>query len=272
MATRINHIAIVSDQFALMGTFYAAVFGLQGPSDLKKSAAAANLTDGYVGLNINPRKPGRQAGLDHFGFEVDDLDATLARARELYPDLDAVKRPSNRPFAAYSAHDPAGNVFDLSQAGLSNRGGVYAEEHEQSGPSRFSHFMLRTMRHTEVASFYQDVLELKRVEPPRAAGDAVTLTDGTIEIVIVPWTIGHFLGTGIARPSMDHFGFVVDSLDDFKAELAKRIKANPSLAPRTYEVSPEANRRVRDMADCPAGSDYQLADPDGILLDVRAAA
>jgi len=28
--------------------------------------------DGYVGLNINPRRAGRHAGLDHFGIQVED--------------------------------------------------------------------------------------------------------------------------------------------------------------------------------------------------------
>src|SRR5438477_482590 len=45
--------------------------------------SAVNCTDGYVGLNINPRKPGRQGGFDHFGFQVDDLDAFQANAKRI---------------------------------------------------------------------------------------------------------------------------------------------------------------------------------------------
>ena len=84
------------------------------------------MTDGYVGLNINPRAPGRQAGFDHFGFEVDDVDAIFRRVDEAYPTVRYLRRPSNRPFAGISMHDPAGNVFDLSQRGMTNRADVYA--------------------------------------------------------------------------------------------------------------------------------------------------
>src|SRR6185437_9315399 len=119
MTTRIRHVAIVSDQYALLGRFYEAVFGMKGASDTRPERAVT-VSDGYVGLNINPRKAGRPAGLDHFGLEVDDAEAACARV-ERYAGLHVVRRPSTRPFAAISAHDPAGNVFDISQAGLELR-------------------------------------------------------------------------------------------------------------------------------------------------------
>ena len=74
--TRIRHIAIVSDRYALQGRFYEAIFGMRAAED-KRPERAVTVSDGYVGLNINPRKPGRTAGLDHFGLEVDDADADL---------------------------------------------------------------------------------------------------------------------------------------------------------------------------------------------------
>src|ERR671929_527788 len=125
MGARIKHIAIVSDNFALAGRFYEAVFGMR-TSPESRPESAVNCTDGYVGLNINPRKPGRQAGFDHFGFEVDDVDAIFRRVDEAYPTVRYLRRPSNRPFAGISMHDPAGNVFDLSQHGMTNRADVYA--------------------------------------------------------------------------------------------------------------------------------------------------
>lgn len=271
MPTRINHIAIVSDDFALEGTFYAAIFGLRGPSDPKKSSLAVNLTDGYVGLNINPRKPGRQSGLDHFGFEVEDVEALLVRASELYPACEHVKRPSNRPFAAVSMHDPAGNIFDLSQIGLKNRDGVYADKPIASGPSRVSHIVVRTLRAQECADFYRDVFELAEdkdwlVDPLEGT---TVLTDGEVRLVITPWTIGHFFGTGIARPAIDHVGFEVKSLEEFKSELTRIVTSNPTLTPRVYANTPESYKRVEQTAAW--GGDFQLADPDGVLLDVRQA-
>ena len=111
--TRIRHIAIVSDQYALQGRFYEAIFGMRAAED-KRPERAVTVSDGYVGLNINPRKPGRTAGLDHFGFEVDDADAACAKLAK-FAGAHFVKRPSTRPFAGISANDPAGNIFDISQ-------------------------------------------------------------------------------------------------------------------------------------------------------------
>jgi len=113
--TKIRHIAIVSDQYALQGRFYEAIFGMRSAED-KRPERAVTVSDGYVGLNINPRKPGRPAGLDHFGLEVDDADAACAKL-EKFAGAHFVKRPSTRPFAGISANDPSGNIFDISQSG-----------------------------------------------------------------------------------------------------------------------------------------------------------
>src|SRR6185295_17269375 len=78
MSAKIRHIAIVSDQYALEGRFYEALFGMTTAPD-KRPERAVTVSDGYVGLNINPRKAGRAAGLDHFGLEVEDA-AAHARA------------------------------------------------------------------------------------------------------------------------------------------------------------------------------------------------
>ncbi|HEX6511049.1 MAG TPA: VOC family protein, partial [Chloroflexota bacterium] len=108
-----KHLAIVSDDYLTEGRFYEALFGMKSFEGGRLSSAVA-VSDGYVGLNVNPRKAGRQAGLDHFGFEVDDVEQVFGRARERYPQAQWLKRPSNRPFAGISMNDPCGNVFDLS--------------------------------------------------------------------------------------------------------------------------------------------------------------
>ena len=121
MPTQITHVAIVSNNYTLLTRFYDVVFGMKSdPDDIQESAFS--ISDGYVGMNINLRMPGRQAGFDHFGFQVDDVETICARVREAYPDIEFLKRPGNRTFAGVSGHDPAGNVFDLSQHGMANRG------------------------------------------------------------------------------------------------------------------------------------------------------
>src|SRR5690606_16679479 len=103
------------------------LFGMQGnPASLGRTAEV--FSDGYVGFNINLRVPGRQGGFDHFGFEVDSVDAVRAKLDEGYPDIELAERPGTRPFAGISMHDPVGNVFDLSQADMANRRDVYVED------------------------------------------------------------------------------------------------------------------------------------------------
>ena len=114
MFAQMKHMAIVSSNCNQEGDFYRDVFGLKR-SGLARAGGAVVVRDGYVGLNLNPRAPGRQAGFDHFGFEVENVETVFARVNEKYPKIKILRRPGNRPFAGISLHDPAGNVFDLSQ-------------------------------------------------------------------------------------------------------------------------------------------------------------
>jgi catechol 2,3-dioxygenase-like lactoylglutathione lyase family enzyme len=113
-----------------------------------------------VGLNINPRRAGRAAGLDHFGIEVEDVETVFERMRKSYPNVKWLKRPSNRPFAGITTHDPDGNVFDISQKDMANRTSVYVENDGKANPRHIDHVALRTMRPAEMADFFRDVFEL----------------------------------------------------------------------------------------------------------------
>ena len=94
MFAKLKHIAIVSDRFALLGRFYQALFGMKSSAAAAAELrGAATVGDGYVGLNINSRSPGRQSGLDHFGFEVEDVETVFARLRAKYPKIKILQRP-----------------------------------------------------------------------------------------------------------------------------------------------------------------------------------
>src|SRR5438309_7122361 len=177
MTAKLKHIALVSDNYALQGKFYEAAFGMRSAAD-PRPERAVTVSDGYVGLNINPRKPGRPAGLDHFGVEVEDVDTVFERMRARYPGADWVQRPSTRPFAGITANDPDGNVFDLSQKQMANRAGVYVDNEGAAQYERhISHVAMRTMRPDEMAKFYIDVLQLS--EQNAKPGDPNHyLTDG----------------------------------------------------------------------------------------------
>ena len=176
MFAKLKHVAIVSDRFTLLGKFYESLFGMRSSkpsSDEPRGAAVVG--DGYVGLNINSRAPGRQSGLDHFGFEVEDVETVYARLHAKYPKIKVLHRPGGRSFAGISTHDPAGNVFDLSK-GAGKRRGVY-EEGEWQQERHLNHLALRAVSSEVLAEFYVEVFELAALEKP-AEDPNFYLTDG----------------------------------------------------------------------------------------------
>jgi hypothetical protein len=66
---------------------------------------------------------------------------------------------------------------------------------------------------------------------------------------------------------MDHIGFRVPSLDAFKQNLAKVEQQNLQIRPKPIDFDVEGAARKKLLAKCPHGS-FQLADPDGTLIDV----
>ena len=264
MTTKLKHIALVSDRYAVQGKFYEAAFGMRTSADTRPERAVT-VSDGYVGLNINPRKPGRPAGLDHFGFELDELEPVLARLRSRYPAVEIVKRPGTRPFAGISTHDPDGNVFDLSQRDMENRTSVYVQA-EASHPRHVSHLAIRTLHPERLAEFYVEVYGLSGMQK----GRSVHLSDGRVTLMLLPWRISDYEGTGIVRPGPDHIGFVVESLAALKERLQALGDNNPHLRPLAL-AGREGEARMRLFeASCPHGQ-YRFADPDGVLLDAHEA-
>lgn len=269
MPAKLKHAAIVSSNIETLGEFYERLFGMKRESS--RGPGAVVVSDGYIGLNINGRKAGRQAGLDHFGFEVEDVEAIRAKLRDDYPTVELLKRPSNRPFAGISTHDPFGNVFDLSQPGMENRRGLYVEYAggPQQNTRHISHLQLRTVDPVGLARFYTEVYGLTPLE--KSTDDpSFYLSDGVVTLVIAPWKISHFAGTGIERPALDHLGFKVESLEQFKADLESMVAEDPALTPSPLQGNPEQEVRQALLAGCRYGH-YHLADPDGVLLDVSEA-
>ncbi|MBM4263137.1 MAG: VOC family protein [Deltaproteobacteria bacterium] len=266
MFAQLRHMAIVSSNCDQEGDFYRDVFGLKR-SALQRAGGAVVVGDGYVGLNLNPRAPGRQAGFDHFGFEVQDVEVVFARLKGKYPKCEVLKRPSNRPFAGISMHDPNGNVFDLSQLNMENRRDIYTDKVEER-KRRVGHIALRCVDADLCGEFYRDVFELKELEKP--SGDPNHyLSDGKVTLAVMPWKISDFYGSGIERPALDHIGFKVESMSAFKADLEKYSAAYFKQEDRP-EKNPEREVRRQLLAKFPLGQ-FQMSDPDGVLITVSEA-
>jgi predicted enzyme related to lactoylglutathione lyase len=280
MLTRIQHFAIVSENFVREAKFYESVFGMKrskpGSAEEEKAIRtnyAVSISDGYVGVTMIGRKPGYVPGLHHFGVDVDDVDEAIARIKKNYPEVAVLKRPSNRPFATYGAHDPEGNYFDLTQEGMSNRRDVYAlgpdspqDQAARERPRRIHHLKLRVMNAPAIAAFYRDMLDLREAE--KALEDPnFYLTDGTMTLIIAPWKMSDFEGAGIDRPGLEHVGFQVESVDTVKNELAALREANSEMRERTIAEPSEGERRIALIASCRHG-EHQLSSPDGVFVDI----
>ena len=263
MFAKFKHLAIRSNDPLRLTRFYSALFGMREAEDYR-SPNAPNIGDGNLGLNLLPRGAGRQAGLDHFGFMVDDVETVYARLRERYPSVEWAERPSNRPFAGISSHDPSGQIFDLCQKGMANVKGVYSDEEEER-PRQVKHIALHVVEPAMVARFYTDVFELMELEKPDDDPNFY-LSDGRVTMVVCPWRITDFEGGGIERPALDHIGFKVESISAVEDELKKMVEQDSGLAPVPW--GQESAPTIRGLKKCKYGQ-YQLADPDGVLLDLE---
>jgi len=272
MLTRIQHFAIVSENFVREAKFYEAVFAMKrskpGSEEEQKAIRtnyAVSISDGYVGVTVIGRKPGYVPGLHHFGVDVDDVDEAMSRIKKKYPEVAVLKRPSNRPFATYGAHDPEGNYFDLTQEGRSNRRDVYVEQQREQ-PRRIHHLKLRVMNAPAIAAFYRDMLDLR--EADKALEDPnFYLTDGKLTLIIAPWKMSDFEGAGIDRPGLEHIGFKVESVESVKTELAALREANHEMRERIISEPSEGERRLALIESCRHGQ-HQCSSPDGVFIDL----
>ena len=280
MLTRIQHFAIVSENLVREAKFYESVFGMKrskpGSEEEQKAIRtnyAMSISDGYVGVTVIGRKPGYVPGLHHFGVDVDDVNEAITRVKTNYPDVAVLKRPSNRPFATYGAHDPEGNYFDLTEEGASNRRDVYVVrpgspqiETQWEQPRRVHHLKLRVMNPATIAAFYRDSFDLRAAD--KALEDPnYYLTDGRMTLIIAPWKMSDFEGAGIDRPGLEHVGFKVEDVGAVKRELAALREANPEMRERIISEPSEGERRLALIASCRHGQ-FHCSSPDGIFVDV----
>lgn len=268
MNARFNHLTILSEDNYALGRFYEGFFhmrpkGAQGPTD------DVRIGDGYIGLNIKPRLSGHAAQLDQFGIEVDDIELVLTRIKEGYPDIEWLERGADGAITSISTHDPAGNVFFVSQADMKDSEDIY----EGDGGNRkrvIDHFGLRVRGADRIAKFYKDIFDFKSLDGPKESKNFY-LSDEQVRLVIIPWQISDFEGTGITARGMDHIGFKVESIAALKSDIERVAERNYRFRPSASVVGRGKEGRGRlEMfrKACPLGC-HHMADLDGLLIDVR---
>ncbi len=116
---KIRHLAIKAEDQEKTAEFYKQTFGMteawRGPvrEDGKR---AIYLTDGYINMAILPARGARE-GINHLGFQVEDMEATLKTAAATGAKADSYKKPKDGRFAEVGVQDPAGTPVDVSVHG-----------------------------------------------------------------------------------------------------------------------------------------------------------
>ena len=270
MATRIKHVAICTENYDRMAEFYQTIFGMKKITNGMTDATGnynperGHISDGLIGYALLQRQPGISAGLDHFGFEVEDLSAVLEKLAEKYPDVLVSKTLDYVPFAGIRAHDPTGNQFDISQNQMTN----VREGYKESGweqPRKLSHIAMRAIKPARLAKFYQDVFGLEKVSK-LSDRENFYLTDGVVYLAIMPCDNDSYRGM---KEGLHHLGFRVESLERVKEELEQMGSQSPAAAPRKIDVGRDGSIRLKNLQACRLGK-HQASDPDGILLDLAA--
>lgn len=268
MIAKIRHVATHTERYDTEFKFYQTIFGMKrittGLTDDtgKANPERGHISDGVIGLALLAKRAGSSQGIDHFGFEVDDVKEAVERLNRFYPELLHTRALTYVPFAGTRAQDPTGTQFDLSQKGQANvREGYLADGWEQ--PRWLNHIALRARRPDEVAEFYTKVLDLKGVEEAGEAG-SIMLTDGKVRLIIRRCHDGYYRSL---KQGFDHIGFKVDSVESTKKDLADLAAAHPECAPKTIGGGPQGGGLLKDMDACPFGK-HAFGDPDGILMDI----
>jgi catechol 2,3-dioxygenase-like lactoylglutathione lyase family enzyme len=118
---KIRHIALFAKDQETTVEFYKKTFGMYevarpAPSEPGQRRGIF-LSDGYINLAILPWSEGRQEGIHHFGFEVEDIYKTEAAAMKSGARRGIDLRPKDGRFAEAGIVDPTGTGVDLSTAG-----------------------------------------------------------------------------------------------------------------------------------------------------------
>jgi predicted enzyme related to lactoylglutathione lyase len=123
---RIKHIAIRTGDVQKTAAFYQEAFGLK---QVGLGQNGIYLTDGHLNIAVLKFQPGKNGeplrlGVDHVGFQVDDVDATIVRisglgGKPLTDRTEVHPTDPSRPQSYYEIKclGPDEQVIDVSNAG-----------------------------------------------------------------------------------------------------------------------------------------------------------
>jgi catechol 2,3-dioxygenase-like lactoylglutathione lyase family enzyme len=108
---KIRHIAIKVEDQEKTAEFYKKTFGMteawRGPVR-DDGNRAIYLTDGYINMAVLPARGGRE-GIDHFGFQVENMEETLKTAQAAGARSEADKKPRDGVSPKWACTIPQAN-------------------------------------------------------------------------------------------------------------------------------------------------------------------
>ena len=267
MFGKIRHIAMYTHNHAAVDKFYRSVFGMRRMTSNtlddtgQQNAERGHISDGVIGLAILSRYAGMQSGMDHFGFEVEDIKEYVRRMERHFPKTLIAKGLDYVPFAGLRSYDPAGTQFDIAQAHVAN----VREGYNEAGwdqPRWINHISIRANDPGQAAEVYEKIFALKEAETYKDDG-SICMTDGKVKLLLRPRDPSLYRGL---REGLDHFGFKVDSLEQTKKDLAA-LDASDPVAPSGRFRGGNGKKNEEDFRRCCLGQHF-TADPDGVLIDI----
>jgi catechol 2,3-dioxygenase-like lactoylglutathione lyase family enzyme len=262
MSARIKHLALYTENQEGMSAFYQNVFGMKRITKSFNNPNQGHISDGVIGLAVLRRRPGFASALDHFGFEVDNVDGILERLKEKYPKILVTKGLEQVAFAVFRSHDLAGAQFDISWKEHPKVQEGYKEDGWKQ-PRQINHIAIRAAEPERVAEFYHEVFELKEGKNYYDE-DTLCVTDGTVDLLIRRTTNHSYMSM---REGIDHFGYAVESIEGVKKDVEEFGQAYPDSKPKELAGGVFGHITQKDIDGCKVG-EFALADPDGLLLDL----
>lgn len=274
---RIRYLAVISQDPAALAEFYLDEIGMKEMG--RSPEGDVSLTDGYFNLTLFRQRASlielrKDLGLHHLGMEVDSIDETLKKYRELIPGGVAVREPGGVHYGEVRIFDPECNPISLSERAF----GVKTQE--RSLP-RIGHIAIHTLQPQRSASFMTALFGMRELgttsERRRQGRFNCFMGDGFTNLALHPYyrtrdaegfaeynRIGHDGNEESfeeRRFGIHHFGFLMRDA----AQKAAQLSHGKTLVANRPEVRPYAEFRVLDSE----GNGFDLTQTKGWEVDVN---
>ncbi len=253
-----RYLAFLSDDPGTLADFYSRHFALDELG--RSNEGDVSLSDGFYNITFLRRRGElnelhNDTGLHHVGIQVDDIGEATRDYLRCMPDGVMVAEAGGLHFGERRFFDPECGPVSISE------GSFGAPEKRDRRMPRIAHVALNALAPQRMLEFYSSVFGFREINTSltfRANGRLNRFAgDGVTNLAIHPFyneNPGHE-----ARFGVNHFGFLVNDIEQKLEVLSKEIE----VAPRP-ESRPFAEYRLFD----PEGNKFDLSQTKGWEVDV----